>query len=727
MKNRFLFVVLMLAMVMPVGSYAKVGYEYDFQVDGIFYKITLAGDVYVSAEKCVFGNEVLEPEVVINSSYKGVVTIPEKVTYDSVVYDVRGIYIAAFYNCSDIDSIILPNSIDDIGKYAFSGCTNLTEICFPEGLKWIGHHAFSGCTKLKSAELPISLSNLEEGAFKGCLNLQKVIIPKGITYMSGDVFSECTGLKEIILMSSSPVRINNNGSAFYYIFNFNGVSRTDCTIYVPENSIADYRNAEVWNTFQNIEPVPGLYTEGNINYVINSPTDKTVSIVDAKCSGDYVIPASVMIGGEQYIVNRIDDYAFYGNQNLYSVSFPESIVSIGKYAFGGCISIAAITIPKNIEYVDNFSFYNCRDLKKILIEGNTQLYESAFAWCYNIDSIIIESQTPPTLRNNYDPWYITDGPFTDETYENAAICIPEGAFYVYAASDTWSRFSSFYSFLDEGYEADIDNDTIYYTYQDNEVLVGAKVIRRSSFSGRKGLDGPLTPRDPSTVGLQLRVQIRNTPKMTTVNTSIYTPYRGKVVIPESVSVNNRIYPVTGINYLAFVGSKELESITIPESINKIGYASFAGCSGLKDVTVPSGITEIPDAMFYCCSSLGSMIIPEGVQSIGNSAFCGCSGLNEITIPAGVKKIDKYAFAYCTGLKRIVIEGNPVIDETAFIGCGADLELISTVVVFHDAKDLDFVTEGEVHYSIDGRKISAETPGLHIIKHRDGTMVKALIR
>lgn len=745
MKNHVRFIVQLLAMILPASLSAKYittpmvyngetykhGYVSDFQVDSIFYLISEIEPsvVYVSAETCLFGDKVLEPEVVINSSYHGVVTIPQKITYDGVVYDVNGIAPAAFQGCSDLDSIVLPNSIDEIGKFAFSGCTNLTGIYLPEEIKWIGSYAFSGCAKLKGVELPIGLISLDDGGtFNGCTNLQYITIPKGITLISGDVFDGCSQLERIIIMSSSPLRIKNDGTGMYYgNIHFKGVSRTDCTIYVPLNSITDYKEADVWNSFQNIEPIPGLYTEDNINFVINSPTEKTVSIVDAKCSGDYIVPASVTINQEKYTVSRIDDYAFYGNQSLFSVSFPESLTSIGKYAFGGCVALNSLTIPDNIEYVDNFSFYNCRAIKRIVIKGNTQLYESAFAWCYNIDSIIIESQTPPTLRNNYDSWYITDGPFSQETYEKATVCIPEGAFYVYAASDTWSRFNSFYSYLDEGYESDFENDTIYYTYQNDGVFVGAKTISRSIFYSKNGLDGPLTPRDPNTGGLQPRVQIRSTLKRAAVNSSDYTPYSGNVVIPETVSVSNRSYTITGINYLAFVGSKQLESITIPESVKRIGYASFAGCSGLKDVILPSGITEITEAMFYCCSSISSMNIPNGVQSIGNSAFCGCTNLTQITIPAGVELIDMYAFAYCSGLKRVIIQGNPMIDETAFIGCGADLEIITTVVESHQATDPNSVTDGAVHYGIDGRRIQADAPGLHIIKHKDGTVTKALVR
>ena len=242
-----------------------------------------------------------------------------------------------------------------------------------------------------------------------------------------------------------------------------------------------------------------------------------------------------------------------------------------------------------------------------------------------------------------------------------------------------------------------------------------------------GFDGPLTPRDPITGGQQPRVIIRGAPEFKTADTKEYTSYRGRILIPESIMYNDTSYSVTGIKYYAFVGCKELESVSIPESVRNLGYGSFAGCSGLSTVNIPSCVNEIPDALFYGCSSLGGIEIPSGVLTIGHSAFYGCSGLTEITIPAGVELIDEYAFAYCSGLKRVVIEGDPVIAETAFIGCGTELEIIKGGENDDGEWNPDANGGVKAHYSISGLRISADTPGLHIIKYRNGTVRKAVVR
>ncbi len=413
-------------------------------------------------------------------------------------------------------------------------------------------------------------------------------------------------------------------------------------------------------------------------------------------------------------VTTIDGYAFSNCGSLKNITIPESVTSIGPYAFqcvglksvkiyceeigswfSGMTSIEELVLGDKVKHICNRAFYfsyklndinipasvvsigdsafaDCSNLKKVCIDGNPDIYQEAFANCNRIDSIILRSPTPPKMVYS----------FTESTYKNAVLSIPKGSYDAYIASDTWSRFKLICTSGDNGYEADFENDSIYYTYKDDGVYVAARrAIGRNNYIGRNNFDGPLTPRDPNTGGLQPRAPIRDVPKKTISDSLDYIPYYGHIVIPESVTVNDTIYKVTGIDDLAFKGCEELESVIIPESVKQIGYAGFAECTNLT----------------------------------------------QITIPAGVELIDMYAFAYCSGLKRVIIQGNPMIDETAFIGCGADLEIITTVVESHQATDPNSVTDGAVHYGIDGRRIQADAPGLHIIKHKDGTVTKALVR
>ena len=152
-----------------------------------------------------------------------------------------------------------------------------------------------------------------------------------------------------------------------------------------------------------------------------------------------------------------------------------------------------------------------------------------------------------------------------------------------------------------------------------------------------------------------------------VTYSTDSKYSGDVVIPETVTYNDNQYRVTSIEDWAFYGCRELTSINIPNSVNRIGLYAFKDCSGLTSITIPSSVTSIEKYTFYGCSGLTSITIPNSVTSIGNEAFRYCSGLTSITIPNSVTWIADGAFYGCTGLTSITIS-NSYIGENAFYDC-----------------------------------------------------------
>ena len=83
-------------------------------------------------------------DVIIDNSnrYSGNVTIPESVTYNGRTYSVTSINEYAFYGCSDLTSVIIPNSITSIGDYAFRNCSGLTSVTIPNSVISIGSQAF---------------------------------------------------------------------------------------------------------------------------------------------------------------------------------------------------------------------------------------------------------------------------------------------------------------------------------------------------------------------------------------------------------------------------------------------------------------------------------------------------------------------------------------------------------------------------------------------------------
>ena len=97
--------------------------------------------------------------------------------------------------------------------------------------------------------------------------------------------------------------------------------------------------------------------------------------------------------------------------------------------------------------------------------------------------------------------------------------------------------------------------------------------------------------------------------------SYYIEYWGNVVIPESVTYNEKNYPVTSIGSYAFLDCSGLTSIIIPSSVTSIAYYAFGNCSGLTSVIIPNSVTSIADYAFSGCSGLTSITIPNSVTNI----------------------------------------------------------------------------------------------------------------
>ena len=82
---------------------------------------------------------------VTTSNVSGDIVIPESIEYNNKTYPVEEIGSKAFYDCSGITSVSLPNSIKRIEKDAFNGCSGITSINIPSSVESISNHAFKYC------------------------------------------------------------------------------------------------------------------------------------------------------------------------------------------------------------------------------------------------------------------------------------------------------------------------------------------------------------------------------------------------------------------------------------------------------------------------------------------------------------------------------------------------------------------------------------------------------
>ncbi len=298
MKKYILF--FLLALLPLVAS------AYDAEIGGIYYNF--------------YGDEASVTYRDDNyNSYSGNVIIPNTVTYNSKAYSVADIGEYAFYGCSGLTSITIPNSVYCISFNAFRGCSGLTSITIPNSVMSIDSYAFCDCSGLTFITLPNS-ALIGDYAFRGCSKITDVCCyAEEVPWTDFDVFQEC------------PI-----GSA---------------TLHVPAKAIEQYRNVEPWNQFKEIIAIyqcaKPTFTYKNGKLYITCETDDveyvyTIATTNAagKCT-DGVINLGTTFTVSMYATR-------FGYYNSETETLTIDVANVVDVNGDGLISIADVTALVNL-------------------------------------------------------------------------------------------------------------------------------------------------------------------------------------------------------------------------------------------------------------------------------------------------------------------------------------------------------------------------------------------
>ena len=155
----------------------------------------------------------------------------------------------AFYHCSGLISIAISNSVTSIGEGAFYGCSGLTTVTIPNSVTSIGDYAFRNCSDLTSITIPNNVTSIGKGAFRGCSGLTSVTIPNSVTSIGSQAFDEAD-IPTVISLIENPFNIMGKTSETR-TFSLNTFN--NATLYVPTGTIDKYKAMSGWRDFWFIE------------------------------------------------------------------------------------------------------------------------------------------------------------------------------------------------------------------------------------------------------------------------------------------------------------------------------------------------------------------------------------------------------------------------------------------------------------------------------------------
>ncbi|WP_298308168.1 leucine-rich repeat protein [Flavobacterium sp.] len=266
----------------------------NFNYNGINYTVTDAVNFYV--------------KVGSNSSFSGVATIPETVSYNSQNYTVNEIDYGAFSFCSGITSVTIPSTVTTISSSAFRNSPNLTSVIIPNSVTLIGTSAFFGCTGLTSLTIPNSVTMIEEYAFTSCTSLTSLTIPSSVVVVGYLAFSSCTGLTSLTVGCSS---IGN--SSFYQCTGLTSITILSSVNIIGVNAFADCTSLNTVNCYITTPLLIDYNRFQNVNIAnctLNVPIGTEASYEAAAVWTDFNPINGNLLATDSFLK---DNFSFYPN------------------------------------------------------------------------------------------------------------------------------------------------------------------------------------------------------------------------------------------------------------------------------------------------------------------------------------------------------------------------------------------------------------------------------
>ena len=355
----------------------------------------------------------------------GDLVIPSTITHNDTVYTITTIGYNAFWKCTNITSLTLPNTLNSIIQGAFAGCTGISgEVVFPDAVTHLGADAFRTCTSLNSVVFNDSLKTIGSSAFQGCTSLEHISsFPESLTTIYHKAFYGCNHLTSAIIIPPLVTRIYEQafyGSHISSLYLSEGVTHIERMAFAGCPITSLHMSSSVVSIYSGNQ---GSFY--GCNKLESITVDEANPVFDSRNNCNALIETAtntLLLGGKNTVI-------------------PDGVVSIGIYAFYRCYDLKSIIIPNSTQSLQSGAFALCDSLETIVLPSSISSVGIGALNCCGLTSIISKSPTPPTAYNSH--W--------EYGYENSfmgvnrgiPIYIPVGTIDAYQNTEGWNYFTNF--------------------------------------------------------------------------------------------------------------------------------------------------------------------------------------------------------------------------------------------------------------------------------------------